>query len=118
MQCGRRRWIVETKSATLRRGAVAMFPDALTERGTRHLRELGDVARDGPADLRPAVAFVCQRPDVFSFTPNAEGDPDFAEALHAAREAGVLVVAYRCEVGPRAIAIAERIPVRLGRRGR
>lgn len=121
--CGRTQWIIETKSATLYDDGVALFPDAETPRGTRHLHELADLAaaraiRGGRGGLRPAVAFICQRPDVYSFTPNAPMDPTFAGALAEARGAGVAVLAYRCDVSPREVRVAERIPARLGRLAR
>ena len=105
-------WLIETKSVTLARDGVAMFPDAPTQRGRRHLQDLAALLGLGGA--KPAVAFVCQRPDVYCFRPNSDTDPAFAAALQEAARAGVLVVAYRCHVGPRGIAIADQIEVRLG----
>ncbi|MCX7599623.1 MAG: DNA/RNA nuclease SfsA [Armatimonadetes bacterium] len=112
VRCGRRLFIVETKSATLARGGVGLFPDAPTDRGRRHLAELTALAA-GSKHLRPVIAFICARPDVHSFAPNRATDPAFADALLAAHRAGVMVVAYRCVVSPTRIAIASRIPVRL-----
>ena len=71
---------------------VARFPDAPTVRGTRHLRELTDHVEAGG---RAAVLFVVQRPDAASVRAHAETDPEFAEALSAARRAGVLLRAVR-----------------------
>jgi sugar fermentation stimulation protein A len=115
---GRRsRWIIETKSATLSRDGVAMFPDAPTERGRRHLAELTELALDRKhSSLRPAVAFICARPDVYLFRPNEVTDPAFADALREARAAGVVVVAYSCTVSAARITLAARLPVYLGRR--
>lgn len=112
IRCGRRRFIVETKSATLSRGGLAMFPDAPTDRGRRHLAELTALAYRA-ASLRPVVAFICARPDVCAFSPNRASDPAFAEALQAAHRAGVIVVAYRCAVSRSHVAVVNRIPVRL-----
>ena len=127
--CGKTAWMIETKSVTLACDGIGMFPDAPTERGRRHVEELAALAKDGMARndapvasgpdaprrplLRPAVAFICQRADVYSFQPNAETDPAFAVALRRAAEAGVIVVAFRCRVTTRGIWIEEQIPVRL-----
>jgi sugar fermentation stimulation protein A len=109
-------WIVETKSVTLAVEGVGLFPDAPTERGRRHVAELASLAAQQPtAQLRPAIAFICQRADVYSFEPNAATDPGFADELWRAQAAGVAVVAYRCRVDAHGIAIAEAIPVRLRR---
>lgn len=114
VRCRRSRWIIETKSATLARAGVAMFPDAPTERGRRHLAELSEIAAHGRhAALRPAVAFICARSDVYCFRPNEATDPAFAAALREADAAGVLVAAYRCTVSAARIALTDRIPVDL-----
>lgn len=112
MRCGRQRFIIETKSATLARDGIGLFPDAPTDRGRRHLAELSALAA-GRSRTRPVVAFICARPDVRAFAPNRDTDPAFADALLAAHRAGVLVVAYRCRVSPTRIALACRIPVHL-----
>lgn len=83
---------VEVKSVTLVVDRVARFPDAPTVRGTRHLRELTAYCQSGG---RAAVLFVVQRPDADSVRPQAVTDPDFAKALVAARQAGVLLRAVR-----------------------
>lgn len=88
---------VETKSVTLVEDGVALFPDAPTLRGGRHLREL--IARV-EAGERAAVVFVVQRPDAVAFAPHQEADPAFAARLTEAARAGVMVYAYRCNVGP------------------
>ncbi|MBC7287439.1 MAG: DNA/RNA nuclease SfsA [Armatimonadetes bacterium] len=110
--CAGTTWIVETKCVTLAHDGVALFPDAPTERGRRHLAHLAALTSTG--SLRPAVAFICQRPDVYCFQPNADTDPLFSKALAEAARSGVLVAAYRCNVNTRGIAIAEQIPAYLG----
>jgi sugar fermentation stimulation protein A len=100
----------EVKSATWVVGRQALFPDAPTERGTRHVRELGALARGG---TRAAVIFVVQRRDATSFAPHAERDPHFAAALRDAHEAGVEVLAYRSSITPRGCRLLDRIPVLL-----
>jgi len=99
---------VETKSCTLVRNGRGLFPDAVTERGARHLRELADLAKDG---TETALVFVVQRPDVRDFAPHWQSDPTFARELVAAYAAGVRVLAYRCRVTTTEVVIAEAIPV-------
>lgn len=102
--------MLEVKSVTLigTDGETALFPDAPTERGTRHLRELTERAREGqPA----AVLFVAMREDAERVAPNTPMDPDFADALATARTAGVSVTAHRVEVRPSELELGERIPV-------
>lgn len=104
------RWLVEVKSATLVESGVALFPDAPTLRGTRHVRELRrHVARGG----RAAVVFVVQRRDARALSPHAGHDPAFAAALREAAGAGVRIYAYACRVTPRGVRLERRIPVRL-----
>lgn len=104
------RWLVEVKSATLVSGRLALFPDAPTKRGTRHVRQLERHVRAGG---HAAVVFVVQRADADALAPHAGHDPEFAAALRAAARAGVRVYAYACSVTPRGVTLARRIPVRL-----
>ncbi len=104
---GPRCW-VEAKSVTLVEGGTAMFPDAVTARGKRHVEELADAVRAGE---RAAVVFVVQREDAVRFAPHDASDPDFGQALRAAAAAGVEVYAYTCHVSAGEIRIAKRIPV-------
>jgi sugar fermentation stimulation protein A len=101
------RW-VETKSVTLVEEGVARFPDAPTRRGQRHVRELQRLVEQG---ARAAVVFVIQRPDADSFSPHAQADPDFAQALGDARDTGVEIHAFCCSVTRRAIDITAPVPV-------
>ncbi len=86
---------VETKSVTLVRDGAALFPDAPTARGRRHLLELADLARQGTC---AAVVFVVQREDAVRFRPNDETDPEFGRALRQAADVGVRVLCVRCQV--------------------
>lgn len=88
------RTLVEVKSVTLVEDGVAMFPDAPTLRGTRHLRELARAVGEG---YRAAVLFIVQRDDATSFAPNHRTDPAFAGALREAEEAGVEIYAWKCK---------------------
>lgn len=107
---GRPDTLVEVKSASLVVGRVALFPDAPTVRGARHVRELAEAARQG---LGAAVVFVVQRPDADAFAPNVAMDKSFAEAVRAAADAGVVIRAVRCDVRENAISIAGEIEVKV-----
>lgn len=100
--------VLEAKSVTLVEEGVALFPDAVTARGTRHVREMTELARKGhPA----AVIFVAQRADVEAIEAAWAIDPDFSEALEEAREAGVLVFGRRCEITPEGVTLLGAVPV-------
>lgn len=94
---GDRAGFIEVKGVTLERDGVAMFPDAPTTRGVRHLHELADAVACG---YSCHVIFVIQLRGVRAFHPNAVTDPAFAAALRTAAAAGVGVHAYDCLVTP------------------
>lgn len=104
---GRPCW-VEVKSVSLVEEGLALFPDAPTTRGRRHLLELADLAQAGE---RAAVVFIVQRPDAVSVQPNRRTDPDFADALAHAQAAGVEVYAYTCAITLSAVTLKKEIPV-------
>ena len=114
------RCLVEAKSCTLVEGGVALFPDAPTERGRRHVELLTRAVQHAP---RPrgrtdaAVVFVVQRADAVAFRPHAEADPALALALARAARAGVRILAYRCRVTRRMIAITDPLRVEIGEVG-
>jgi sugar fermentation stimulation protein A len=101
---------VETKSVTLVEDGLALFPDAPTERGRKHVLTLTKALRAGH---RAAVVFVIQRPDALAFAPHHQADPPFAQALKEAVAQGVEVYAYTCQVSTREIHLDRSIPVRL-----
>jgi len=101
--------LVETKSCNLVEEGLALFPDAPTTRGTRHLLELAEAARSG---RRAAVVWFVQRDDAAALAAHRNADPDFARALAHARSAGVEAYAYRCRVEPDGITVLGPIPVR------
>lgn len=104
-----RRLALEVKSVTLERHGVGLFPDAVTDRGSRHLRELIRIAgRDG---WEAAVLFVAQRDDVSYVTAAPDIDPTFASTLADGFEAGVRAWARRCEVTPRGVGLGPSVPV-------
>lgn len=97
---------VEVKNVHLmRRAGLAEFPDSVTKRGTKHLGELREVARAGD---RAVMLYVVQRGDCTRFAVAADIDPDYAEALAAARADGVEAYAYACNVTPEAIELDGR----------
>jgi len=100
-------WI-EVKSVTLVENGVALFPDAPTKRGQRHLNVLTQLAQKG---FRAVVLFIVQRPDANYVSPNLATDRDFAKALQAAKEAGVEIYAYTCDLTLTEVCLAEKIPV-------
>lgn len=101
---------VEVKGVTLEREDAAYFPDAPTERGTRHLTELRQAAQEG---YRSFVLFIVQMEEISHLQPNRETDPAFAEALSAAAAAGVEVLAVGCKITPESIKTDAPIPVHL-----
>jgi sugar fermentation stimulation protein A len=101
---------LEIKNCSLAEHGVALFPDAVTERGTRHLRELLAMHQAGH---RAAVIFCVQRGDVKSFSPAAAIDPLYAKVLAEVTGRGVLALACRAQVLPGAIRVDLRLPVRL-----
>ena len=101
---------VEVKNVTLIEGELALFPDAPTERGRKHLRELMDVVRAGE---RGVLVFVVQRKDCDAVAPADAVDPEYAELLREAAQVGVEVLAYRAKVGTREVKLVERMPVRV-----
>ena len=101
---------VETKSATLVEQDLALFPDAPTHRGRRHLETLMELLKTG---VRAAVIFIIQRPDAIAFAPNEAADPVFSETLQKAANQGVEVRAFRCSVSLHEITITGEIPVYL-----
>jgi len=99
---------MEIKGVTLWRDGVAMFPDAPTSRGRKHVQELIAAARAG---YRSVVLFLLQFKGVRRFVPHAEMDPAFAGALKEAAAAGVEVLAYDSEVSPSGIRLGAPIRV-------
>ena len=103
--------LIEVKGVTLERDGMALFPDAPTERGVKHVRELIRARRDG---YEAAIVFVIQMERICSFQPNDETHPQFGEALRQAWAAGVHVLAFSCRVEPDALALGCPVSVRLG----
>ena len=101
---------LEVKGVTLENDGVCAFPDAPTERGTKHLRGLIQAAREGYGAF---VLFVIQMADVKYLRPNDATDPAFAAALREAAENGVTVLAMDCGVTPDTMELRLPVLVRL-----
>ena len=104
---------IETKSVTLVEDRIALFPDAPTSRGTKHVNGLIRAKKEG---YRSSVVFIVQREDADKFRVQEGSDPDFYYTLREAIQCGVEVYAYCCRVSLNDIAISKRIPL-VGMRG-
>ncbi|MCH8182186.1 MAG: DNA/RNA nuclease SfsA [Proteobacteria bacterium] len=100
---GRPKCYVEVKNVHLRREpGLAEFPDSVTARGTKHLKELGDAVEAGN---RAVMFYLVQRQDCGLFAVAADIDPVYAEALAEARTRGVEAICYACVLTPQAIEV-------------
>lgn len=88
---------------------VALFPDAVSTRGTRHLRELMGIARK--SRHRAVLCYCVQRSDVREVRPADAIDPDYGRTLRKALDAGVEAIAYRAVLDTQSVTLSERIPV-------
>lgn len=105
-----RQCFLEVKGVTLETDGVCAFPDAPTERGAKHLRELTALARQGYGAY---VLFVIQMADVAYLHPNDATDPAFGAALREAASAGVQVLAMDCTVTEDSMVIRQPVEIRL-----
>ncbi len=105
---GGKRIFLETKGVTLEENGVFRFPDAPSDRAVKHVEELTAAVQAG---YEACILFVIQTKGARYFTPNADAQPAFAEALKKARDAGVLVRAFDCQVRPDTLMIADEVPV-------
>jgi len=99
---------VECKNVTMVEDDVACFPDAVTERGQKHLRELMELADTG---VRVALFFLVQRPDGRCFGPADVVDPVYAELFYQALECGVEAWPYVAHTDHTGITLGERLSV-------
>ena len=100
--------LVEVKGVTLEENGTVRFPDAPTERGVKHIRELQRAAAMG---LDAALFFVIQMEGVRSLSPNDDTHPAFGAALREAAAAGVRVLACDCRVTPDSLTLRSPVPV-------
>ncbi len=95
MKRGETQFLMEVKGCTLERDGIGYFPDAPTDRGTKHLRELADAV-----GYKPMLMFVIQMDGVTEVRGNRETDPVFCEALENAEKAGVEIIFLPCHAEP------------------
>lgn len=107
---GDRKAFLEVKGVTLENDGIAMFPDAPTERGVKHVGELISCMEEG---YEAYILFVIQMKDVTEFRPNEAMHPQFAEALRKAQQAGVRILAMDAVITPDSITVDEAIPIKL-----
>lgn len=110
LEGGSKPCFIETKSVTLVEDGLALFPDAPTLRGVKHLRSLVDAKQNG---YRASVVFVIQRDDAEAFSPHDIADPEFGQTLRSSVCAGVEAFAYCCRVTEKEIQLTRRIPINL-----
>jgi sugar fermentation stimulation protein A len=103
-----RRCFVEVKNVTLVEDGRALFPDAVTTRGQKHLNELMRVVREGD---RGVIFYTVQRGDGRSVSPADAIDPEYGRLLRLAIKSGVEALAYRALVTPQGIELTERLPI-------
>ena len=108
--CSDRKGFIEVKGCTLEENGLALFPDAPTERGVKHLRELTACKAAG---YEAAVCIVVQMAGMAAFSPNDRTHPAFGAAMREAAEAGVSILAVECAVTPDSLAMTRPVPVRL-----
>ena len=109
-EAGERKAFLEVKGVTLEVEGQARFPDAPTERGVKHVRELMGCVQEG---YEAYLLFVIQMTGIQSFAPNWDTHPAFGSALQEAAQAGVQILAYDCQVRPDEIVLDQPVPVLL-----
>ena len=99
---------IEVKGVTLENGGTALFPDAPTTRGIKHLKDLQKAVKEG---FKAYIVFVVQMNDIKNFKPNAHTHPEFAFELSNAIKNGVIPLAFNCNVGMDFIELNEVIHI-------
>lgn len=110
IEAGDRRIFVEVKGVTLEENGIVRFPDAPTERGVKHLRELMRAKEEG---YEAFVAFIVQMGNVSYFEPNDATHLEFGQALREAARNGVSVIALSCHITPDSIEAVKEIEVKI-----
>ena len=101
---------LEIKGVTLEKDGIALFPDAPTERGLKHINELIKAKRKGYSSY---ILFVIQMKEITEFSPNSETHMEFAKSLKKAEEEGVKIMAMDCDVSPDEIKISKEVKIHL-----
>ena len=102
MERGRERTLMEVKGCTLEIDGTGYFPDAPTDRGVKHLRELAKAVKAG---YRAAIAFAIQMDGITEVRPNVQTHPEFGTAMEEAAAAGVEIIFLPCHVEPDGLAV-------------
>ena len=108
MEKGKRKYLLEVKGCTLEIDGLGYFPDAPTERGVKHIRELVKAQGQG---YWCGIAFVIQMNGVREVRPNTRTHPEFGEALAAAEQAGVCVLHLPCTVTKDTLSVISRYSI-------
>ena len=98
------KYLMEVKGCTLEIDGIGYFPDAPTERGVKHIREL---IKAREAGYRTTLAFVIQMAGVSEVRPYIDMQPEFGEAMEDAKKAGVDIIFYKCHVEPDSLEIVD-----------
>ncbi|MCR4797822.1 MAG: DNA/RNA nuclease SfsA [Lachnospiraceae bacterium] len=104
MERGKEKYLMEVKGCTLEIDGIGYFPDAPTERGIKHIRELIRAKKEG---YHAILAFVIQMDGVTEVRPHIETHPEFGEAMEAAKKAGVKILFLPCHVEPGELLLKE-----------
>lgn len=110
IEAGDRKIFIEVKGVTLEENGIVRFPDAPTDRGVKHLRELMGAIDVG---YEAQVVFIVQMDDVSHFEPNDMTHPEFGQVLREAVKKGVSVTALYCKITPDSIEAVGEVEVRL-----
>jgi sugar fermentation stimulation protein A len=101
-------YYLEVKGVTFEVDGKTMFPDAPTERGRKHILELIEAKKTG---FGAGILFLIQMSDISKFSPYDTMDQAFGDTLRSAKENGVDIFAYECEVGEKFITLSLPVPV-------
>lgn len=104
MERGSEKYLLEVKGCTLEKDGIGYFPDAPTERGVKHIRELIKAKSEG---YNAALGFVIQTEGVKEVRANIDTHPEFGTALEEAKKSGVKVLFFICSVSPDSIVITD-----------
>lgn len=106
LEKGEEKTLMEVKGCTLEREGVGYFPDAPTDRGVKHLRELAKAVKDG---YKAALAFAIQMDGIKEVRPNIQTHPEFGTAMREAEEAGVEILFLCCHVETDGLEVKEAV---------
>ncbi len=109
-ECETEKCFIEVKNVTYKANEYALFPDAVTTRGQKHLNTLIEVKKQG---MRAVMLYIIQRMDVNCFGPATHIDSDYSKLLKKAVNQGIEIIALQARVTPQGIEIAGELPVDL-----